>query len=201
MNRRTRGQIAEMIEDALIAQGFKDKTAPLIWAGKLFGWMFEKNVPMERMSRRQAQNVYVWLIPMTPFVLVALLLALPFEWLRARRATDHNARTRPLLLGGGQGSHFGGAAPGIEGRAAIDYRIEIEGRAVFVGTALVAYSDDRRELLGFTVHRGAPPRDALDGQALASALSKPGAAAPELCHWQWNRNDPYEVVERPSRPW
>ena len=59
MNFLTKCQIAELIEDSLIAQGFKGKTAPFLWSSMIFGSLFESNVPMETMSLRDKKSVRV----------------------------------------------------------------------------------------------------------------------------------------------
>ena len=90
---------------------------------------------------------------------------------------------KTLLLEGSTAPGSGDADSGLEGRVVVDYRIKSEGRAVFLGAALVAFSAECRDLLGFTVHRDVPPRSAIDGEAVRSALVERGAVVTELCHW------------------
>jgi hypothetical protein len=201
MNRVSRCQIAEMIEDALMAGGFRGTTVPFVWSGRLFGSLFESRVPMESMTLRQERNVALGLLLLSPLVVVAIVLAAPFEALRSLKAARHNTRVEAVLRSGGASLGSANAAPGLDGRAVIDYRIESEGRAVFFGTALVAFSAEQRELLGFTVHRSVPPRGAVDGETVRSALAGRDPALTEIGHWQWTLRDPYELVERPARPW
>lgn len=174
---------------------------PFLWTSKIFGPLFERNVPMDPLSRREARGVTLALVFLLPVLIVAVVLASPFEWLRGRRVELHNARMKKLLLAGGTAP--GGGDPDADpgGRMVIDYRIEREGRAVFFGVALVVLSAESKELLGFTVHRDVPPRKAIDGKAVRHALAASGTAVTELCHWQWDLRDPYELIERPARPW
>ncbi|MEZ4314352.1 MAG: hypothetical protein R3F14_40560 [Polyangiaceae bacterium] len=154
MNRRTRGQIAELIEDTILQQGFRPRTAPFVWVRQLFGWMFESKLPMDSMSMQETRAVAVWVAILFPLVLVAAILAAPIEWWRARRTSLHNRKTQASLLA---------PPPDLPPNAArllINYRIERDGRP----------------------------------------LSQSGAP-PQIAHWQWPLNDPYEVIDRPSRPW
>jgi hypothetical protein len=184
-----------------MAQGFRGKTLPFRVLGRLFGSLFESNVPMESMTLRQTRDVALWLALLSPLIIAAIIPASPLEWLRARRVTRHNAAMKALLLNGGAASGSRDADSDLEERAVINYRIESEGRAIFLGTALVSVSGERRALLGFTVHRDTPPPSALDGEALKSALVERGAVIHEVCHWQWELRDPYELIERSARPW
>jgi hypothetical protein len=185
----------------LVEQGFRGKTMPFLWTSKIFGPLFERNVPMDPLSRRDLKGVTLAVMFLLPVLIVAIVLASPFEWLRGRRAELHNARMKKRLLAGGTAPGGGDPDAGLGGRVVVDYRIEREGRAVFFGVALVVLSAESKELLGFTVHRDVPPRRAIDGEAIRKALVASGTVVTELCYWQWNLRDPYELTERPARPW
>lgn len=197
MNHRTKCQIAELLEDTLAAQGLRGTTRPFVWMKKLFGPLFERDVPTNSMSLREFRVAAILYLALLPAVVVGVLLALPFELYRAQRARRHNATARGVLLSGGAA----GAGAGAGERLVVNYRIEREGRAVFSGVALAVVAGETRQLAGFTVHRSVPPRDAVDGEAVRSALATAAAPGAELCHWEWSHGDPYALTERGARPW
>jgi len=76
---------------------------------------------------------------------------------------------------------------------AIDWTIWRDGTACFAGTALGVVRGDEHVAHWVTVHRGPPPRDALDARALVNTL---GALPVVTTRWEWELADPFEAVER-----
>lgn len=135
-----------------------------------------------------------------PVMLVALVIASPIEWLRSRRLGLHNAAALRRLTAAGQEV---GTSPHrhAEQRVALDFRIEHQGQAVFFGVALVVLTVGGPQLLGCCVHRSIPAEESLDAEGLCRTMTLQGAQAPTVAHWQWSLHDPYDLVERPTRPW
>jgi len=198
MDHKTKCHVADVITDAIADAGIRPRTWPYRMTASVLGPLFERDVPVHGFSRNEAKAMGVVLFLLLPVLLVGLLLAAPLEWLRSRRVTRHNAEMSKRLLS---------SVLPIEHDArqdtpvAVDFRIEHNGREVFFGVALVAVLVDGPELMGWCVHRGRPPKRVLDAAALRDRLTARGALAPLVSHWQWSWRDPYELVERPARPW
>jgi hypothetical protein len=213
---RTKCQLAELIDDAITSHGLKPRTLPLAWMLAVIGPWFERTVPLRAQRRREWQVGAVALALLLPFLTVALVLALPFEWLRSRRATRHNAKMRQLLAGargGVEGQTPSALAAAADATAAlsaaraadrlvaINYRVDDGARPAFFGVALASFRGQGQQLVSWTAHRALPPPDAPDGGTVLAALAPASTCPAEQVHWEWGRRNPYELTEHPARPW
>ena len=185
----------------------------------VIGPWFERAIPLRAQGRHEWRTGAFVFALLLPFLTAALVLAVPFEWLRSRRAARHNAKMQQILAaargaaGGGEdqtptalaaAAHATAAlsaARAADRLVAINYRIADGARPAFFGVALAAMRGQDQQLVAWTVHRSVPPPDAPDGNAVLVALARTTPCPAEQVHWEWERSNPYELTEHPARPW
>jgi hypothetical protein len=129
---------------------------------------------------------------------------LPVEAFRGWRERRHN-REMIRMLESPRAPHGGyrdnarfalGLVDGLrdaEELYAIDYAMWERGSLLFSGAAVGAVRGTDCSAPWFTVYRGAPPAGVIDAKTVVDALSDMRVT---LARWEWERDDPYEVVER-----
>jgi hypothetical protein len=201
VDRRSRGLLAMAITDTIRDLGMRPAPVMLVSLRGFFR-LDRGGVPTQAAFRPRTTAMTIGCVGLLAILVLPVLLVV--EVIRNARARRHDEAMRRLLdapagAGAAYREHASGAGSLREALRdadaiyAIDWTIWRDGTACFAGSALGVVRGNDHVAPWIMIHRGPPPRDAIDSRALARALPD---VAPVPVRCEWELEDPFEAVER-----
>jgi hypothetical protein len=218
---RTRGQLAEAIEDGIAKAGVRPKTRPFITMAQLTGSLVDKDIPMlshdDPLQPQIGPSMLGAVLPVTMFACVVVAPVEVWRSLRTRRfnaAADRvlHAEAAPAAAANYR-SHsedtFAAQLRSAERVVLANYRIERRGGPLLCGIAVASMTRDADEptLHWLSAYRGTPDVKARTSEDVQASAWWSLRVSPHLSrtvnpvHMIWEQGDPYGANLRNQAPW